>query len=85
VAGVAVPGRAMPTQHQAGPSGTSARLGRPGLGHRRVPDALAWSSPDGGEVVAYLPSPGPGWAVYRSGGYTRLHVTSVPDPHYVAW
>jgi hypothetical protein len=46
---------------------------------------LAWSSPDGGEVVAYLPSPGPGWAVYRPGGYTRLHVTSVPDPHYVAW
>jgi hypothetical protein len=46
---------------------------------------LAWSRPDGGEVVAYLPSPGPGWAVYRPGGFTRLHVASVPDPHYVAW
>jgi hypothetical protein len=32
-----------------------------------------------------LASPGPGWALYRPGGYTPLHVTSVPDPHYVAW
>jgi hypothetical protein len=46
---------------------------------------LAWSSPDGGEVLAYLASPGPGWAAYHPGGYTRLHVASVPDPHYVAW
>jgi hypothetical protein len=46
---------------------------------------LTWSSPDGGEVLAYLPSPGPGWALYRPGGFTPLHVTSVPDPHYVAW
>jgi hypothetical protein len=46
---------------------------------------LAWSSPNGDDVVAYLASPGPGWAVYRPGGFTRLHVTSVPDPHYVAW
>lgn len=46
---------------------------------------LAWSSPDGGQVIAYLPSPGPGWGLYRPGGYTRLRVASVPDPHYVAW
>jgi hypothetical protein len=46
---------------------------------------LAGSSTNGDEVLAYLASPGPGWAIYRPGGYTRLHVTSVPDPHYVAW
>jgi hypothetical protein len=46
---------------------------------------LAWSSPHGDEVVAYLASPGPGWAVYRPGGFTRLDVASASDPHYVAW
>jgi hypothetical protein len=50
-----------------------------------VAPQLAWSSPNGDEVVAYLASPGPGWAVYRPGGFTRLHVEGVPDPHYVAW
>jgi len=56
-------------------------------GHCATParPQLAWSSPNGDEVLAYLPSPGPGWAVYRPGGYTRMHVTSVQDPHYVAW
>jgi hypothetical protein len=46
---------------------------------------LAWSSPHGDEVIAYLASPGPGWALYRPGGFTPLRVASVPDPHYVAW
>jgi hypothetical protein len=46
---------------------------------------LTWSSPDGDEVIAYLASPGPGWAVYRPGGYTRLRVPGGQDPHYVAW
>jgi hypothetical protein len=57
----------------------------PGLCGSALLPQLAWSSPNGDAVVAYLPSPGPGWAVYRPGGYSRLHVTSVPDPHYVAW
>jgi hypothetical protein len=57
----------------------------PGRCGSAVLPQLDWSSPKGDEVVAYLPSPGPGWALYRPGGFTRLHVTSVPDPHYVAW
>jgi hypothetical protein len=69
---------------RASPTLVSYRLPRQCAPSKAMPQ-LVWSSPKGDNVVAYLPSPGPGWALYHPGGFTRLHVTSVPDPHYVAW
>ena len=46
---------------------------------------ITWTSPDDRELIGYLPYPGPGWALYRPGHATPLHIAAGINPHYVAW
>jgi hypothetical protein len=46
---------------------------------------ITWTSPDDRELIGYLPYPGPGWALYRPGHVTPLHIAAEINPHYAAW